>query len=66
MSKTADKDFDVSRDFINTTWYPQKSVVRYNMSYNYTEMNKDEQSNADETYLLPNLNALSAWNQISK
>lgn len=31
-------DFDVTREFKNATWYPQKSVVSYNESYTYTQM----------------------------
>ena len=76
MLKSDQLNYTVARNFSDVHWYPQKSVVQYNLTYNMTDGNNPPTSaqpsdsdeptpNADATYKLPNLGALDTWNQIS-
>jgi len=69
MSKTGTIEYKVARDFSGTYWFPQKSVISYNLTSDYqvqenTAENHDAPK-ADDQILYPNLGSLDVWYQMS-
>lgn len=57
-------DYSVDRVYNNATWYPQKSVVQYNESYNYTATNSESADANAETMYTINMGAYDVWYQM--
>lgn len=55
----------MTRSFQAPHWYPQKSVVAYNETYNYTAVNDAALNLADDdTMLTVNMGGLDVWHQM--
>lgn len=62
LNTVGEYDFEVERIYSNATWYPQKSVVAYNQTYDYTLRNSAV--NADDTVFTINMGSYNVWYQM--
>lgn len=66
MAKATKTDYTVTRNFNGTYWYPQKSVISYNLTNTYTEDVTEDSELKDNTPIqYPNLGSLDVWYQMS-
>ena len=66
LSTVGEYNYDLTRDYEDPTWYPQKSVVQFKQKYNYPDPTNEngEVSNADDSMMTINLGGYSVWYQM--
>ena len=64
MSRSNNLEYDVTRENTNATWYPQKSVVQYNQTYEEELLSTTSGKLSEQSILTVNMAAYDTWQQM--